>query len=33
MINVVLAAVGVVVLVIYILRRRARLKAEEADTY
>jgi hypothetical protein len=29
----ILGAIGVVVLIIYILKRRSRLKAEEADNY
>ena len=33
MTNVILAVLGVVTLFLYVLKRRARLKAEDNDTY
>lgn len=33
MTNIILSIVGVVCLVLYVLRRRARLQAEEGDNY
>jgi hypothetical protein len=31
--TVILAAIGIVALVLYVFKRRARLQAEEGDTY